>query len=195
VWSDVKDEIEPDADTMVCSVETAHAMAYGASENDGNGMAYGAAEIEGNSMAYEAAENDENALVLEAGVDTVSLASLHPPPYVMNRLKDIFIDRVDPLTRILHVPTFWKTLTDAVKNPQAIPKALQALIFAVYFTTASSLEEDECQSLFGEKSRVLISKYKSATHRALINARFLETSSLVVLQAFEFYLVSISAID
>jgi hypothetical protein len=103
---------------------------------------------------------------------------------------DIYIDRVDPLMKLLHLPTFWSALTGALQNPHDISKSLEAAIFAFYLATIASLEDNECHCLLGEQKSIISARYKLAARQALVNARFLGTSSLVTLQAYVIFLVS-----
>ena len=52
-----------------------------------------------------------------------------------------------------------------------------------------SLDDSECESMFGESKKGLLSRYSQGARRALSRARFLGTADLVVLQAFVLYVV------
>lgn len=133
---------------------------------------------------------DESGLLLSTYSKIDNIASLHLPFHMLQRVFDIFVDRVDPFVKPLHLPTFWTTLTGAVKNPDGVSKSQEAAIFAFYLITISSLEDDECHSLFGEEKSIVFARYRIAARQALMNAEFLKTSSLVTLQAFMMFLVS-----
>jgi hypothetical protein len=132
---------------------------------------------------------DEHELLLSTSSKTVDLSSFHPQSQVVQKLQTYFLDRVDPITKILHFPTFWTSLTHGIANPKDIPKSLEALIFVFYFVTVSSLDIDECLGLFGEQRSTVSARYKFASHQALMNARFLKSSNLTTLQAFALFLV------
>jgi hypothetical protein len=119
-----------------------------------------------------------------------NLTGLHPPYHILLKLWDVYVDRVDPLMKILHLPTFWSSLTNALQHPQDVSKSLEALICAFYLVTITSLAEDECRDLLGEQKSVLFTQQERAVRRALRNAGFLEATSPVTLQAFVIYLVS-----
>ena len=132
---------------------------------------------------------DEHELLLSTSPKFVDLSGFHPPVQVLETMRGVFLDRVDPITKILHFPTFWSSLRNGVESPKDIPNSLQALIFVFYFVTVSSLENNECQSLFKEQLSVVCARYKFAAHQALMNARVLKSSKLVTLQAFSLFLV------
>lgn len=91
--------------------------------------------------------------------------------------------------KILHLPSFWSSLTKALQHPQDTSKNLEALISAFYFVIIVSLSEDECRNLLGRPKSVLFSQQQFVVRRSLKTAEFLETSSIVTLQAFTIYLV------
>ncbi|KAF2663296.1 putative fungal-specific transcription factor [Microthyrium microscopicum] len=141
-------------------------------------------------VRISSAEGLQHDLVL--GIDSSTglkgLADLHPVYRTLQQMWEIFIERVDPITKVLHTPSFWQTVSRAVQNPHSIPRHEEAVIFAFYFAVAASLEEDECESMLGEARAALFSRYKLAARQALINAGFMKTSSMITLQAFTLYL-------
>ncbi|KAE9372518.1 putative fungal-specific transcription factor [Stipitochalara longipes BDJ] len=120
-----------------------------------------------------------------------NLASLHPSVKILSKLWDAYIDRADPLMKVLHLPTFWTSLTNALHHPHHVSKSLQALLFAFYLVTISSLEEGECQSLFGGPKPAIFAQYKRAARKALINAGFLHTSSPTTLRAYALFIMAV----
>jgi len=118
------------------------------------------------------------------------ISTLHPSMQILLKLWEIYIDRADPLMKILHLPTFWTSLTNTLHNPHHVSKSLQALIFAFYLIVISSLEEGECLSLLGESKPDIFCRYKHAARKALMNAGFLHTSSPTTLRAYILFIVS-----
>lgn len=119
----------------------------------------------------------------------MDLAKYHLPLPLISKLKDFFIDRVDPMMKFLHLPTFWVALTTELQNPDRIPKSLEALIFSFYLVSMCSLKADEARELFDVDQKVLLYRYRTATRQALVNARFLSTANLMTLQAFSIFIV------
>lgn len=64
-------------------------------------------------------------------------------------------------------------------------------MFAIYSITILSLPYAECEQIFNEPREKLLSRYLSATRIALSRARFMSTTSLVVLQALFLYIFTI----
>jgi hypothetical protein len=115
----------------------------------------------------------------------------HPQPEAILELWQIFIDNVDPLTKIVHVPTLQSGIERAANNIDDIPRKFEPLIFAIYSAAVMSLTEDECKQRFGNDRKILLSRYISGTSAALTRANFMGSTSLVVLQAFVIHLISV----
>ncbi|RFU28617.1 hypothetical protein B7463_g7741, partial [Scytalidium lignicola] len=107
----------------------------------------------------------------------------HPLPEGIHQLWKIFVENIDPLTKVIHAPTLQPEIEKAASNIRAVPRSFEALMFAIYSAAVMSLTDDECRQRLCEPRKVLLSRYISATKAALSCARFMETTSLVVLQA------------
>lgn len=117
--------------------------------------------------------------------------SRHPPPERIQQLWQIFIENVDPLTKIVHVPSLRPAIQKAASNIKTIPRSFEALMFAIYSAAVMSLNDDDCKQKLYEPRKTLLSRYISATKAALSRAKFMGTISLVVLQALVLYLLSV----
>ncbi|KAH8646122.1 putative fungal-specific transcription factor [Xylariales sp. PMI_506] len=120
---------------------------------------------------------------------TEDLASLHPPDHIIAKMKEVYADRIDPLLKILHLPTFWPMLTGAAHDPYNLPKSLEALVFNFYLASISCLEDGECQSALGAPRALLYLRYRTAARQALVGAGFMSTSSPTTLQAYVMFMV------
>lgn len=117
--------------------------------------------------------------------------SRHPPPERIHQLWQIFIENVDPLTKIVHVPSLRPAIQKAASNIGTIPRSFEALMFAIYSAAVMSLKDDDCKQKLYEPRKTLLSRYISATKAALSRAKFMGTNSLVVLQALVLHLLSV----
>lgn len=136
---------------------------------------------------------EQNSLLLENQTQIENLASLHPPLQILVKLQEVYTDRVDLLIKILHLPTFWPSVMDVLHNPQNVSKSLEALVFSFYLTTISFMDEAECLSMLGTQKSFLYMRYRLASRLALVNARFLSTSSPMTLQAYAMFMVCTSS--
>jgi hypothetical protein len=118
------------------------------------------------------------------------LHSLHPEPRKIYRLWQIFVETVNPLTKIIHVPTLQQRILDASWDPSRIQKPLAATMFSMYSLALISMSPEACQDSFGESPAVLYTRYRTASARALVDADFLTTTDLEVLQALALFLLA-----
>jgi hypothetical protein len=139
---------------------------------------------------------DEHPHLQQEGFDYVLLprtpiATVQPQAADIRRLWHMFVERVDPLYKIVHVPSLQPVVERIMSDPTRISRSLEALMFAIYSVTVLSLSKGECQAMFNCERRVLLDYYASVTKAALSKANFTSSTSLVTLQAFFLHVVSI----
>jgi hypothetical protein len=122
---------------------------------------------------------------------TASTASSHPPAELIRQLWQTFIENVNPLTKLVHIPSLQPAIEKAIANIECIPRGFEALMFAIYSMAVLSLLEDECKEILGETRAILLPRYVAATEAALSRARFMSSTSIVVLQALVLHILSI----
>ncbi|KAF2799291.1 hypothetical protein K505DRAFT_294967 [Melanomma pulvis-pyrius CBS 109.77] len=120
----------------------------------------------------------------------VHLSTFHPEQVHIFRLWHIYLENVNPLLKVTHTPTLQARIIDAASNVANISPTLEALMFSVYYASASSLAEDECRTLFGSPREQLVRSYQFACEQALLNCDVLRTSDRECLTALYLYLVS-----
>ncbi|OKL63944.1 hypothetical protein UA08_00869 [Talaromyces atroroseus] len=119
-----------------------------------------------------------------------SLASLHPEPVHIFKLWQIFLDNVNPLTKIIHPPLLQQQILNATSDLGSIGKGLEALLFSIYCCALLSLTDEEVQREFGQDRSEMRARFRIGAQRAFANADLMNTSDVVLLQAFSLYLVS-----
>jgi hypothetical protein len=117
------------------------------------------------------------------------LSTLHPDPVHIFKLWQIFLDNVNPLTKVLHAPTVQQMILDACGHLNNVERQLECLMFAIYCSALASLQNEDVRSSFGESKSILTAKYRRGAQQALVKAGFLKTSDFTVLQAFVLLLV------
>ena len=130
--------------------------------------------------------------VLNPRAAKVDLATFHPPPAQIMQLWQLFLDGVNPLTKIIHVPTLQPTVLTATTYPDQLSKADHALLFSIYACGALTLTDDECMALFGENMVNLQDRFHFAARQTFVHVGLFRTTDLRVLQAFVLFLVSTS---
>jgi hypothetical protein len=124
------------------------------------------------------------------GGTSAPVTQYHPPPIQIFQLWQIYITNVNPLLRVTHIPTVQAMIIEASAGIEKTPKGVEALMFAIYLMAVNSLDDEACMKMFESAKRPLLAKYHGACQQALINAGFMRTDDLTVLQAFLLYLVS-----
>ncbi len=119
------------------------------------------------------------------------LVALHPNPLIIFRFWQIFLDDVNPLTKIVHVPITQRRLLDVSAHLENISKEWEALIFAIYLSAIQSMSADECQTIMGESKGILFRRYCSAAKTALLRANFTSSLDIVLFHVFTLYLLAV----
>ena len=125
------------------------------------------------------------------------LRLLHPTPAQISQLCALFIENVDPMFKVLHIPSLRKIVSDAISNVEMIPSGtyVEALLFAMYYAAVTTLTREECLETLHDGKESLLARFKAGTERALSNADFLCECDLGTLQALTVFLIAIRAND
>ena len=108
------------------------------------------------------------------------------------KLFSVYSTRVDAIFKVGHWPTLETLLANQKSYNQTSSKflAIQALQFAVCFTSVCTLTENECKQFMFDDKTTLIQFYRMEAESSLSRANLVCTSDTTVLQAFVVYLVS-----
>jgi len=117
------------------------------------------------------------------------MLSLHPPAERARHFWEIYKENVDPLVKVLHIPTIEPMLLDAFTHPENVPKGLECLMFAIYYGAVTSILNPECKEQWGEDRSSLLHKYRFGLEQALARANFLYCDEMIILQAFVVFLI------
>src|SRR6266536_1190544 len=126
---------------------------------------------------------------------STNLRSLHPTPSQVFTLWEIYKENVDPIVKILHRPSMRKWLLDVSGSLDNLNKSNEAMLFSIYHSAVTSLNPTQCQSLLGEERDTLLAKYRFAVEQALSRAGFLNSASMMLLQAFVLFLICVRRQD
>ncbi|CAN9209830.1 unnamed protein product [Alternaria alternata] len=121
----------------------------------------------------------------------VSLSTLHPPQAQIFKLWQLYLENVDPLLKLTHTPTFQARIIDAASDISNIDPALEALMFSIYCMAIFSLDQEQCQAMFGRRRSEIIRGYQVGAREALVNCEFLKSSDRECLTALHLYLISL----
>lgn len=140
--------------------------------------------------SQESMTPDENSeLILGADSPEQNIHDLWPEASHVFRLWQVYLERVNPLTKIIHVPTLQPYLAEAIGRSQNVPKSVEALLFSIFLMATISLRPEECQALLGQSREEAIQKYSKGARLTLLRMNFLKSHDLTTLQALVIYLV------
>ncbi|KAI1128683.1 fungal-specific transcription factor domain-containing protein [Nemania abortiva] len=138
---------------------------------------------------------DHHGFIFGYSSSNVDLRSLHPLPSQMHFYWQVYMENVDPIVKLLHVPATTKIVQELRRDKSNISPGVEALMFSIYFAAITSMEPDEVMTNFGAEKQQLIARYRFATEQALAKANCVTTSELVVLQAFVLFLILVRRYD
>lgn len=120
---------------------------------------------------------------------SVDMLSLHPLEQQAREFWEAYKENVDPLVKVLHIPTVEPTFLEAVAHLDKVPKGLESLLFAIYYGAVTSTSPEDCRHRWGEERNTLLQRYRFGLEQALARANFLYCDEVVILQAFVIFLV------
>ncbi|KAL7934132.1 fungal-specific transcription factor domain-containing protein [Trichoderma chlorosporum] len=135
---------------------------------------------------------DNNAdLVLSSDMFNTNVEDLQPDPIHVFRLWQLYLDRVNPLFKVIHVPSLQPLLMEAANNMSGLPLHNQALFFAIFAMATVSMTAAECIQTIGMSREAAIQKFNTGTKACLIKYSFLKNYNMTTLQAVVLYLLSL----
>ncbi|KAK1969882.1 fungal-specific transcription factor domain-containing protein [Colletotrichum sublineola] len=150
-------------------------------------------EVDGSTIhhAFDKMYDNQDGFPFVVGSRNASVMHLHPSPIQIFQLWQIYINNVNPLLKITHVPTVQGLIIEASANLDKIPKNVESLMFAIYLMAVTSLEDVEVAKMFNEPKPTVLSRFHTGLQQALVNAGFMRTSDTMVLQAYMLYLIGV----
>jgi hypothetical protein len=137
-------------------------------------------------------EKSDNELVCADGpglicptLHGISYTNLHPDPHQIFSLWQQFMDNVDPLIKIVHVPTTQRDLLQASLSLQDVSPSFESLMFAIYYAAVSSMP----QYPNGVDRRDALRRYRTGLKHALARSKFMNRPDLQSVQALTLYLI------
>ena len=115
----------------------------------------------------------------------------HPTKWQATQLWQTFVNNVDPLTKILHIPTAQAHVFGAINDASEAAEDINALLFAVFYAATTSLEDADVGALLGHDKGTSLSVFKLRFEQSLGRVNILDNPSLLSLQALAIYLVGL----
>ena len=124
------------------------------------------------------------------GMNTAaSTEGLQPTPMQIFKLWQVYIERVNPLFKVIHVPTTQPHVVELATNPQSVPIKIQALIFSIFAMSVVALNDEECEQVLGQTRDDALQKFSKGVKTSLVKVKFLDSFDMSTVQALVIYLV------
>ncbi|KAM5355299.1 hypothetical protein ACJ41O_001945 [Fusarium nematophilum] len=142
-----------------------------------------------------AAPADHHAFIFGYRSADVNLEKCRPLPSHIPFLWSVYQENVEPLIKVLHIPSMEPIFRDARKNHEQLSPGNEALVWAIYYAAITSLEPDEVRANLGRNKDEVLIQYRFAVEQALAKANFLNSSDTSIIQALVIFLVVVRRQD
>ncbi|KAG6085771.1 hypothetical protein E4U33_001106 [Claviceps sp. LM78 group G4] len=122
-------------------------------------------------------------LLCSGHLSTANIEDLVPEPVHALKLWQLFLDRVNPLFKVVHVPSIQPVVLEGAMNMMSMPHNQQALLFSIYSTASLSMSESESVQVLGMTREAAVQSFLAGTKIALVRSNFLKNYNMTVLQA------------
>ncbi|EGO53307.1 hypothetical protein NEUTE1DRAFT_92483 [Neurospora tetrasperma FGSC 2508] len=147
------------------------------------------------SVDQPVSHSDHQSFIFGYRSADVDLRPLHPLPSQIPFMWQVFQENVDPILKVLHVPSMTKTIRHARNNMDSLTPSTEALMFAIYYSAVASMDKDEAKMNFGAEKDYLVQQYRFALEQALARANFTTTPDITLAQAFLLFLILVRRQD
>ncbi|KAH8660121.1 fungal-specific transcription factor domain-containing protein [Xylariales sp. PMI_506] len=103
----------------------------------------------------------------------------------------IFLDRVNPITKIIHVPTVQPLLIEAMGDILSLSEPEQTLLLSIYLIAVTSMQDEECRRLMSYSKTDALNRFSTGVCIMFKRVNILQSYDLIVLQALVFYMYSL----
>ncbi len=138
---------------------------------------------------------EAEALVFPTMVPPADSQSPQLLPGEVEVLWTAYENNVAPLVKIFHHPTLKALYDDSIGSHSRSDSRTKAVLSAVQFAAVVSLSPEDCEKELSQPKASLIYRLRCEADRAFTKAGLMNTSSVLVLQAFVLYLTSMRRCD
>ena len=105
------------------------------------------------------------------------------------KLWQIYLDRVNPLLKIIHAPTIQPYIVQAAADLTSVPLSYQALLLSIFSLACISLSPEEMTQIMGVTHDLAVHKLSKDLFNALTRFNFLNRYNMVIVQTLIHVLV------
>jgi hypothetical protein len=89
---------------------------------------------------------------------STTLGPLRPQPADIYLIWQKYLDNVDPLIKIFHVPTIQRRIFTASRHMENLDSPTEFLMFAICYSTAVTMSAEDCRSTFDDERADLLDR-------------------------------------
>ncbi|KAF3797944.1 hypothetical protein GCG54_00007998, partial [Colletotrichum gloeosporioides] len=102
-----------------------------------------------------------------------STAHAWPSPAVAFKLWQTFLDRLNPFTKVIHMPSLQPFVVEATNGPHCLSSNIMSLMLSIFLMAVNSMTEDECDNSLGIPKESATVTFSAATQQALRRLDFI----------------------
>lgn len=133
-------------------------------------------------------ETPHHGFIFGFNTTNTDLKTLHPDHSRIFTLWQVFLDSVDPVLKVIHVPTVQRQMIRATQDLASVPPVFESLMFSIYLAAVTSMQN---KTVLHEERQTLIERYRFGVEQALAKARFMSSPDVPALQALTLFLLCI----
>ncbi|RAH64842.1 fungal specific transcription factor domain-containing protein [Aspergillus aculeatinus CBS 121060] len=104
------------------------------------------------------------------------------------QLWQVYLNIVDPLLKLLHIPSVNSLVFAAINNPEEVTAGTSALLFAIDFAAVTSLPSSDTILLLNQDRPSALNQFQRGLEISLHAAAFLDSPTIITLQEMTIYL-------
>lgn len=109
----------------------------------------------------------------------------------MLRLWQVFLERVNPMTKVIHVPSLEPLVFEAATDHGNVAPDFEALLCSINVLAIMTLSEAESEQILNVPKNAALRKASLALKKAVSKVDFLRKYNLTILQCLVLYLVRV----
>lgn len=115
----------------------------------------------------------------------------YPVPQLALQLWAVYVKDVDPVLKILHIPTTQSAIISTILDPKSARSSIIALTFAIYYAAGTALSHNNETIELPLEVPVLLERCKATLDRLVLGPDAMSRPEMPLLQALAIYVVSI----
>ncbi|KAL4984655.1 hypothetical protein BDW68DRAFT_14614 [Aspergillus falconensis] len=113
---------------------------------------------------------------------------LHPSLCLGRKYWQLFLEKVDPLIKVVHRPSASRILRGGLNDPTSLDESEAALLQVFYLACVSAMDAADVQSSLQMSKRTALTTYRLAAEQALARSGFMTTSNWTTMQALVLFI-------